>query len=266
MICAHDSSSMCQPKTFSKSSIQAAPAWIEFHHSGNYASWLMYLFLALTRRKAQLDLCPVVIRRSFEKFMFLVEQAHWYYEVRRAPISAYFVQESLDVLYRYKDKHRALQDFCRDNDPSLKSLSLRTFTGIIFQHCPGLAQLYKDRDSIYARFSAYKQTVPVMGAILLNTNMDKCLLVRGFKNSASWGFPKGKVAKDEPDSACAIREVHTSSSLSHNSSPMSHYRSETVASTIQWASYRADSSSHKEPGLDSNHVSSRGHALFSRGL
>lgn len=102
-----------------------------------------------------------------------------------------------------------LQDFCRDRDPSLKSLSLRTFTGIIFQHCPGLAQLYKDRDSIYARFSAYKQTVPVMGAILLNTGMDKCLLVRGFKNTSSWGFPKGKVAKDESDAACAIREVST---------------------------------------------------------
>ncbi|CAL8470769.1 g10311 [Coccomyxa elongata] len=137
------------------------------------------------------DLCtrfilnvPAEDLQSFEKFMFLVEQAHWYYE-----------------------------DFCRDNDPSLKSLSLRTFTGIIFQHCPGLAQLYKDRDSIYARFSAYKQTVPVMGAILLNTNMDKCLLVRGFKNSASWGFPKGKVAKDEADAACAIREVREETGL-----------------------------------------------------
>ena len=97
--------------------------------------------------------------------------------------------------------------FCRDKDPSLRSLSLKTFTGIIFQHCPGLAQLYKDRDAIYARFSAYKQTVPVMGAILLNVAMDKCLLVRGFKDSASWGFPKGKVAKEESDMACAIREV-----------------------------------------------------------
>ena len=46
-----------------------------------------------------------------------------------------------------------------------------------------------------------------MGAILLNVAMDKCLLVRGYKDSASWGFPKGKVAKEESDRACAIREV-----------------------------------------------------------
>ena len=99
------------------------------------------------------------------------------------------------------------QDFYREKDPSLRSLSLKAYTGIIFQHCPGLKQLYKDRDAIYANFSAYKQTVPVMGAILLNVAMDKCLLVRGFKDSASWGFPKGKVAKEESDMACAIREV-----------------------------------------------------------
>ena len=99
------------------------------------------------------------------------------------------------------------QDFYREKDPSLRSLSLKAFTGIIFQHCPGLTQLYKDRDAIYANFSAYKQTVPVMGAILLNVAMDKCLLVRGYKDSASWGFPKGKVAKEESDMACAIREV-----------------------------------------------------------
>ena len=102
---------------------------------------------------------------------------------------------------------RTMQDFCRDRHPGLRSLSLKAFTGIIFQHCPGLTQLYKDRDAIYARFSAYKQTVPVMGAILLNVALDKCLLVRGYKDGASWGFPKGKVAKDESDPACAIREA-----------------------------------------------------------
>jgi len=53
------------------------------------------------------------------------------------------------------------------------------------------------------------QAVPVMGAILLNAAMDKCLLVRGFKEHAAWGFPRGKISKDETDAECAVREVHS---------------------------------------------------------
>lgn len=49
--------------------------------------------------------------------------------------------------------------------------------------------------------------MPVNGGILLDPTMNKCLLVRGYKSGASWGFPRGKVAKDESDMACAIREV-----------------------------------------------------------
>ena len=102
------------------------------------------------------------------------------------------------------------QDFCRDRDPSLPSLSLKAFAGMIFRHCPGLAPLQNDKQAIFAQFSAYKQAVPVMGAILLNAAMDKCLLVRGFKEHASWGFPRGKLAKDETDVECAVREVNLS--------------------------------------------------------
>jgi mRNA-decapping enzyme subunit 2 len=53
----------------------------------------------------------------------------------------------------------------------------------------------------------YKQRVPVRGAIILNMAMDKVVLVKGWKNSASWSFPRGKIDQDEDDFACAIREV-----------------------------------------------------------
>ena len=99
------------------------------------------------------------------------------------------------------------QDFCRDQDPGLPSMSLKAFAGIIFRHCPGLAHLLSDKQAIFAQFSAYKQAVPVMGAILLNASMDKCLLIRGYKEGSSWGFPRGKLAKDETDAECAVREV-----------------------------------------------------------
>ena len=86
-------------------------------------------------------------------------------------------------------------------------MSLKAFAGIIFRHCPGLAHLLNDKQAVFAQFSAYKQAVPVMGAILLNASMDKCLLVRGYKEGSAWGFPRGKLAKDETDAECAVREV-----------------------------------------------------------
>lgn len=45
------------------------------------------------------------------------------------------------------------------------------------------------------------------GAILLTPDCTKCLLVRGYKKDAGWGFPRGKLSKDETDAQCAVREV-----------------------------------------------------------
>jgi mRNA-decapping enzyme subunit 2 len=35
----------------------------------------------------------------------------------------------------------------------------------------------------------------------------QCLLVKGWKSSSGWGFPKGKINEGEPEHLCAIREV-----------------------------------------------------------
>ena len=37
--------------------------------------------------------------------------------------------------------------------------------------------------------------------------MEKCLLVRGFRKDAGWGFPRGKLSLNETDAQCAAREV-----------------------------------------------------------
>lgn len=37
----------------------------------------------------------------------------------------------------------------------------------------------------------------------------QCLLVKGWKSTASWGFPKGKINDEEDKWSCAIREVGT---------------------------------------------------------
>lgn len=43
---------------------------------------------------------------------------------------------------------------------------------------------------------------------MLNHDMDHVVLVKGWKKSANWSFPRGKINKDEPDLECAIREVY----------------------------------------------------------
>ena len=86
-------------------------------------------------------------------------------------------------------------------------MGLKEFTGLIFDSCPGLEPFRGSLEQIYSAFTQYKRTVPVRGAILLDPKMNKCLLVRGFKEGSSWGFPRGKLSLNESDEECAAREV-----------------------------------------------------------
>eukprot|EP00028_Trichosphaerium_sp_Am-I-7-wt_P004848 CAMPEP_0168525358 /NCGR_PEP_ID=MMETSP0405-20121227/11248_1 /TAXON_ID=498012 /ORGANISM="Trichosphaerium sp, Strain Am-I-7 wt" /LENGTH=290 /DNA_ID=CAMNT_0008547841 /DNA_START=44 /DNA_END=916 /DNA_ORIENTATION=+ len=116
---------------------------------------------------------------AFERICFQIEQAHWFYE-----------------------------DFYRENDDKLPQMNLRVFSEKIFAHCP-LLHLYGDQfEQIFDVFKNYKMRVPVYGAIILNATLDKCLLVQGWGQRSSWGFPRGKVNKDEDGLLCAIREVY----------------------------------------------------------
>ncbi|KAI8995654.1 DCP2-domain-containing protein [Trametes punicea] len=116
---------------------------------------------------------------SVERVCFQVEQAHWYYE-----------------------------DFIREQNPSkFPSYTLKTFSEALFHACPLLAHWAQDHDRTFASFMQYKTRVPVCGAIMLNDTWDKCVLVKGWKSSAGWGFPKGKINEQEPKHRCAIREV-----------------------------------------------------------
>ena len=117
---------------------------------------------------------------SAERICFQLEEAQWFYE-----------------------------DFIRPLDPALPSLSLRTFCMRMFRHCP-LLSLFSDQMSVQAfeQFIEYKMRVPVRGAILVNSTMDSVVLVKGWKKSAKWSFPRGKINKDEKDFDCAVREVY----------------------------------------------------------
>lgn len=141
----------------------------------------------LTPRPGLDDLCvrfiihlPKEDLSSVARICFQVEEAQWFYE-----------------------------DFIRPLDPTLPSMSLRSFCLRIFQHCPLLAPFSAENHMrAFGEFMQYKTRVPVRGAILLNEAMDSTVLVKGWKKGANWSFPRGKINKDEDDLDCAVREVY----------------------------------------------------------
>ena len=62
-------------------------------------------------------------------------------------------------------------------------------------------------DQVLENWRDYKLAVPTYGAIILNQDLTKVLLVQGYWSRTSWGFPKGKVNEEEPPHVCAVREV-----------------------------------------------------------
>ncbi|EHK99509.1 putative mRNA decapping complex subunit 2 [Glarea lozoyensis 74030] len=123
--------------------------------------------------------------KDIARICFQVEEAQWFYE-----------------------------DFIRPLDPSLPSMTLRTFCMRIFAHCPLLSAFSETHHMrAFENFMEYKTRIPVRGAIMLNENMDSVVLVKGWKKGASWSFPRGKIAKDEDDLTCAVREVYEETGL-----------------------------------------------------
>lgn len=113
------------------------------------------------------------------------------------------------ICFQIEEAQWFYEDFIRPLDPTLPSMTLRTFSLRIFQHCPLLAPFSVENHTLaFEEFLQYKTRVPVRGAIMLNEAMDSTVLVKGWKKGANWSFPRGKINKDEDDLECAIREVY----------------------------------------------------------
>jgi len=122
--------------------------------------------------------CPAEEQESFERLLFQVEAAFWFYE----------------------DQYREIWP------DSFPSLTLLTFAQQMFKSCPMLKPFEKRTKEIFDAFMTYKQQIPTCGAMLLNASCTKLLLVKGWK-AQCWGFPKGKIDKGEEKAECAAREV-----------------------------------------------------------
>ncbi|XP_014259957.1 uncharacterized protein LOC106672780 [Cimex lectularius] len=130
------------------------------------------------------DLCsrfiinvPEEERNDLIRLCFQIELAHWFY----------------------------IDFYCKS---AKKTIGIKEFAHSIFQHIPSLHQYLHNVDKIIDEWKEYKYLVPTFGAILLNEDLSYVLLVQSYYSRSSWGFPKGKVNKDEPPWGCAIREVY----------------------------------------------------------
>lgn len=73
--------------------------------------------------------------------------------------------------------HWYYEDFVRQENPSLPSMPLRSFSAKLFAVCPLLQRWSHRHEEAFADFVKYKTSVPVCGAILLNSTWDKVSMI-----------------------------------------------------------------------------------------
>ncbi|PFH35042.1 hydrolase, NUDIX family protein [Besnoitia besnoiti] len=90
----------------------------------------------------------------------------------------------------------------------LPKLTLKDFGCLICHDCPILQHYIppEKHDKFLANWKRYCRTIPLRGAIILNEDLSKCLMVTGWKGG-TWMFPRGKVDEGEQDAVCACREI-----------------------------------------------------------
>ncbi|SCM26034.1 mRNA-decapping enzyme 2, putative [Plasmodium berghei] len=127
-----------------------------------------------------------------------------------ALLPEFLLKDHVHLYFQIQEAYWWYDDMWQDKYPDkLPKLSLKTFGYLICDDCPILKKYVPP--SAHEKFSLnwrrYCRTIPLRGAILLNHNLKKCLLVKGWSTD-NWSFPKGKIDELEEDSVCACREIY----------------------------------------------------------
>lgn len=85
-----------------------------------------------------------------------------------------------------------------------KNLPSITFKDFIFVYQPRIPR--NEIDNLVKIFNKYKKNLAICGAIMLNENKTKLLLVRN-SGTDIWSYPKGKKEPQENEELCVTREV-----------------------------------------------------------
>ncbi|NWY56385.1 DCP2 hydrolase, partial [Chionis minor] len=124
---------------------------------------------------------------------------------------------AIRVCFQIELAHWFYLDFYMQNTPGLPQCGIRDFAkadilfithaAVLFNHCPFLLPQGEDVQKVLDEWKEYKMGVPTYGAIILDETLENVLLVQGYLAKSGWGFPKGKVNKEEAPHDCAAREV-----------------------------------------------------------
>ncbi|XP_068822075.1 m7GpppN-mRNA hydrolase [Capricornis sumatraensis] len=114
---------------------------------------------------------------------------------------------AIRVCFQIELAHWFYLDFYMQNTPGLPQCGIRDFAKAVFNHCPFLLPQGEDVEKVLDEWKEYKMGVPTYGAIILDETLENVLLVQGYLAKSGWGFPKGKVNKEEAPHDCAAREV-----------------------------------------------------------
>ncbi|XP_063996216.1 m7GpppN-mRNA hydrolase isoform X3 [Pogoniulus pusillus] len=113
---------------------------------------------------------------------------------------------AIRVCFQIELAHWFYLDFYMQNTPGLPQCGIRDFAKAVFNHCPFLLPQGEDVHKVLDEWKEYKMGVPTYGAIILDETLENVLLVQGYLAKSGWGFPKGKVNKEEAPHDCAARE------------------------------------------------------------
>ncbi|XP_074136790.1 m7GpppN-mRNA hydrolase isoform X3 [Sminthopsis crassicaudata] len=113
---------------------------------------------------------------------------------------------AIRVCFQIELAHWFYLDFYMQNTPGLPQCGIRDFAKAVFSHCPFLLPQGEDVQKVLDEWKEYKMGVPTYGAIILDETLENVLLVQGYLAKSGWGFPKGKVNKEEAPHDCAARE------------------------------------------------------------
>ncbi|NXO00606.1 DCP2 hydrolase, partial [Rhinopomastus cyanomelas] len=114
---------------------------------------------------------------------------------------------AIRVCFQIELAHWFYLDFYMQNTPGLPQCGIRDFAKADILHCPFLLPHGEDVQKVLDEWKEYKMGVPTYGAIILDETLENVLLVQGYLAKSGWGFPKGKVNKEEAPHDCAAREV-----------------------------------------------------------
>lgn len=99
------------------------------------------------------------------------------------------------------------EDIIRKQDTSMPKMNTLALSERMFKRSQLFLGLTRaDFLMAFNEWKMYKTTVPVRGAIMLNKDMTRVVLVQGWKGSR-WSFPRGKINQNESDLTCALREA-----------------------------------------------------------